>query len=576
MKLKYWTYALAIATGTLCSCADFLSEDPKGNITTNYSETEEGCERLVLSLYNTHRDFIERFWMFGSLGADEQLVAVNGNDWRYFGEYFDTQMINNGWNRDFWKNLYNSLNVTNLATEIVERADIKKEEKRTELKAEIHALRAFYLWVIAETYGDGAHFSIESTAGVKTIGYQPGVAVFYKQMLDDLNIASKGLKQPQASQWGRMNEGIRKFIQMKVLMSLAGYTDDIISKAGYTKERCYTDALALATSIRTDYKYKLLDDYTKIFDVDNQINDEIIWSVQYSTDKTYTYSDVDFGLHRYGVGWYNKSAVDNKAITTLWSHSLYYGREYRWSMPSLHMIQNFNQYDKRLYGSLQEYWCWIPTDWNQKPDYTDTVLVRHFRSVTDEEVAAGRKRAETHPLGHEQFVEGLNHMYNMQTGEPTMNGRSCYHTNLKLLDSSREFAKDEKGHKDLIWFRLGEVYLAEAELNMYLGNRQKAADLITELRKRAMMTGHEEALKVTPDMITLDFILDENMRELSMEGFRWYTLKRTGKLLERALKYNPDVKDKMKAYHVNRPIPQNEVDVVTNKDEFQQLPDYRK
>lgn len=167
-------------------------------------------------------------------------------------------------------------------------------------------------------------------------------------------------------------------------------------------------------------------------------------------------------------------------------------------------------------------------------------------------------------------------MYNLQTGEPTMNGRSCYHTNLKLLDSSREFAKDEKGHKDFIWFRLGEVYLSQAELYMYMGQKEEAAKVITELRKRALTEGHEEALKVTPDMITLDFILDEYMRELCMEGFRWYTLKRTGKLLERALKYNPDVKDKMKAYHVTRPIPQNEVDVVTNKDEFHQLPEYDK
>ena len=117
MKLKYWTFIIALYAGSLCSCSDFLSEDPKGNITTNYSETEEGCERLVLSLYNTHRDFLERLYLFGSMGADEQLVAVNGNDWRYFGEYFDTQMINNGWNRDFWKQLYNSLNVANLATE---------------------------------------------------------------------------------------------------------------------------------------------------------------------------------------------------------------------------------------------------------------------------------------------------------------------------------------------------------------------------------------------------------------------------------------------------------------------------
>ena len=110
----------------------------------------------------------------------------------------------------------------------------------------------------------------------------------------------------------------------------------------------------------------------------------------------------------------------------------------------------------------------------------------------------------------------------------------------------------------------------------YIGQKEEAAKVITELRKRALTEGHEEALKVTPDMITLDFILDEYMRELSMEGFRWYTLKRTGKLLERALKYNPDVKDKMKAYHVTRPIPQNEVDVVTNKDEFHQLPEYDK
>jgi len=573
MKIKYWTITLLLFIGFV-SCDSYLEEDSKGNITTNYSETAEGCERLVLSLYNTHRDFLERLYLFSAFGADEQLVAVNGNDWRYFGEYFDTQMINNGWNRDFWKQLYNSLNVANLAVETIETADLK-EDKRSELKAEAHALRAFYFWIIIETYGDGAHFTLESTKGVKTIGYQPGTGAFYKQIMDDLNMAATGLKAPKDNLWGRMNEGVYKFIRMKALMSLAGYSDDIISKAGYSKQQCYTEALSMAKSIRTDYNYKLLEDYEQIFAVENQINDEIIWSVQYSTDNKYN-GGTDNGLHRYGVGWYNKSAVDNAPILTLWSHSLYYGREYRWSMPSLFMIKNFSLYDKRLYGSLQEYWCWIPDDWNQKPVLSDTVLIRRFTPVSDAEVEAGRKRADTHPLGHALYVEGINHMYNLETGEPTMNGRSCYHTNLKLLDSSREFGKDEKAHKDFIWFRLGEVYLAEAELQMYLGNNAEAANLINQLRKRALMEGHENELQVTADMINLDFILDENMRELSMEGFRWYTLKRTGKLLERALLHNPDVRSKMKPYHINRPIPQNEIDVVSNKDEFMQLPDYRK
>ena len=88
MKLKYWTFIIALYAGSLCSCSDFLSEDPKGNITTNYSETEEGCERLVLSLYNTHRDFLERLYLFGSMGADEQLVAVNGMTGQLFRRIF--------------------------------------------------------------------------------------------------------------------------------------------------------------------------------------------------------------------------------------------------------------------------------------------------------------------------------------------------------------------------------------------------------------------------------------------------------------------------------------------------------
>lgn len=573
MKMKYLSIILSFVV-CFIACDSFLEEDPKGDITTNYSVTAEGCEKLVLSLYNTHRDFLERLYLFGSVGTDEQLCAVNGTEWRYLGDYYDTQMINNAWNRDFWKQLYNSLNVSNLAIEIIEVADLT-EEKRIELRAEAHALRAFYFWIIVETYGDGAHFSTESTSGVKTIGNQAGVAAFYKQIMEDLTIASIGLKKPKESKWGRMNEGVCKFIQMKALMSLAGYANDIVSSAGYSKEQCYNEALKLTNSLRSDYSYKLLDDYSSVFDVQNQINDEIIWSVQYSTDNKYNEGGSN-GLHRYGIGWYNKSAVDNKDITTLWSHTLYYGREYRWIMPSLYMVQNFSLYDKRLYGTLQEYWCWVPTDWNQKPVLEDTVLIRRFVPVSDEEVEQGRRRAETHSLGHALFVEGINHMYNLETGEPTINGRSCYHSYLKLMDPSREFAKDEKGHKDFIWFRLGEVYMAEAELLMYMGRNAEAADRINELRQRALVEGHENKLKVTADMIDLDFILDEYMRELSTEGFRWYTLKRTNKLYERAIKYNPDVRQRMKPYHVNRPIPQNEIDVVSNKDEFMQLPDYRK
>ena len=58
----------------------------------------------------------------------------------------------------------------------------------------------------------------------------------------------------------------------------------------------------------------------------------------------------------------------------------------------------------------------------------------------------------------------------------------------------------------------------------------------------------------------MDFIMDERARELLGEMFRWFDLKRWGKLVERVRLYNPDGAPNIKNYHVLRPIPQNQID----------------
>lgn len=87
-------------------------------------------------------------------------------------------------------------------------------------------------------------------------------------------------------------------------------------------------------------------------------------------------------------------------------------------------------------------------------------------------------------------------------------------------------------------------------------------------------------LKKSQDMlvkasdITLDFLLDERAREFIGEQLRWFDLKSTGKLLERVVKYNPDAAPNLKAYHLLRPIPRVEIDVLQNKSEFIQNTGY--
>ena len=90
-----------------------------------------------------------------------------------------------------------------------------------------------------------------------------------------------------------------------------------------------------------------------------------------------------------------------------------------------------------------------------------------------------------------------------------------------------------KTFTDQYFFRLAEAYLLRAEAYVNKGDKNKAADDINELHKRA------NAKPCTADQMNLDYILDERLRELACEEKRRLTLSRVGKLAERIKKYNP-------------------------------------
>ncbi len=82
-------------------------------------------------------------------------------------------------------------------------------------------------------------------------------------------------------------------------------------------------------------------------------------------------------------------------------------------------------------------------------------------------------------------------------------------------------------------------------------------------------------MQITPAQVTLDFILDERAREFAGEQLRWFDLKRTGKLIDRVKALNPDVAPNIQAFHTVRPIPQSQLDAVTNRTEFNQNQGYQ-
>jgi len=152
--------------------------------------------------------------------------------------------------------------------------------------------------------------------------------------------------------------------------------------------------------------------------------------------------------------------------------------------------------------------------------------------------------------------------------------------------------------------KFSELYLVAAEAAVKAGNNDAARKALLPLRERAgrwnyvvnqgspselfNMSGDDlrklpviadysaEMAAATPQTITIDYILDERLRELWGEGYRWHDLVRTQKWNERGDKYitcdnfsnNKHTFDRViEKYQYLRPIPTGQITALEMTDE---------
>ena len=113
-------------------------------------------------------------------------------------------------------------------------------------------------------------------------------------------------------------------------------------------------------------------------------------------------------------------------------------------------------------------------------------------------------------------------------------------------------------YTDQYYLRLAETYLLRAEAYLKKGLLSSAADDINAVRTRA------NATPIVDAEVTLDYILDERARELSLEEERRITLHRTGTLVERVQLYNELNGDEITDANNLWPIPATEIEANIN------------
>ena len=133
----------------------------------------------------------------------------------------------------------------------------------------------------------------------------------------------------------------------------------------------------------------------------------------------------------------------------------------------------------------------------------------------------------------------------------------------KFLDNVYDpaYPTHDISDRDAIVIRLAEMYLVKAECQLYTANGTAAMGTINALRQVRAISGKDNTLSGTA---TLETVLNERAIELCGEQQRWFDLKRTHTLVDHVKKYNAQGAGQIKDYHYLRPIPQSQIDAVTN------------
>ncbi|GAA4319527.1 RagB/SusD family nutrient uptake outer membrane protein [Compostibacter hankyongensis] len=376
-KIPYLIIAAALLLGS--SCKKFLEEEPTGFITPNTPLSSEKVARaLANGPYSSMQGFLAgqpssyggNTWnlmefMTGKSNSDlGQTGFVNFQTLTYNSTsfYFDT----------WWQQMYLGIGKCNLALQKIPdiTAPGLTDEAKTNMLAEVHALRALYYFFLVRMYGAVPKVTeLPKDLNGLNLPRTPAKAIYDSIIIPDLLTAEKSTL-PWRDEGGRISMGAVKSILADVYLTYAGaaikggnqyYAEsakrslEVIQKGGYTLFPEYTDMIKPANKNKGEFILQVqyaasvpsvnpltplnvpnysgisayADEYGSVFPTDQFINsfpagDKRVAEKQffYTSYKKKGSSEIITFKHHYIYKWFDVNAITETAKSDL-NYTLY-------------------------------------------------------------------------------------------------------------------------------------------------------------------------------------------------------------------------------------------------------------
>ncbi|MFK7948994.1 MAG: RagB/SusD family nutrient uptake outer membrane protein [Saprospiraceae bacterium] len=521
---------------SLTSCENFLTEDNRSNVDADsYYSTADGFDALVNANYAQLRSIYGgEAWLFAA-GTD-MYAEGRSQEPPGLSQYTDLGPSSSGVDH-----LYNTCyRAIQLANQAMSYSTSTEQTSILENRiGEVRFLRANAYFLLVQTYGGVPLVTDAINEPVLEFDRNSAEEV-YTYIISELEAALTQVA--DGSYTGRANKRAVQHLLGKVYLTRGyesfGASSDFTTAAGLLDDAIGGQGLNLP--------------FADVFAPGNDDNEEVIFSVQYSAGSV-SVDPFELG-HRqssYFGPYQGGSEVAGDApyrfynlCPTDYAIGLFTQDDERWDGTFMHTVYDryYDHYDVSDHSSLGVFHFYAP-QWHTVADSAAYVLAN--------------PNAQYH--GHGSYSAQI-----VSGDYETIPVR-------KFDDPTAPF--DDGGQtstRDIFLSRLADTYLLAAEAHLQAGDAGTALARLNVVRQRA---GVADATA-----IDIDYILDERGRELLGEYHRWFDLKRTGKLVERAAAHHYLIEESNfnganGELKILRPIPQSALDLNQNRN-FPQNPAY--
>lgn len=602
------------------SCSKVLDEQPKTIYTPDFFTTQMGVEGGLTALYAQLRYLYGNAYYYNILttGTDEATygASADGNFKSADLSGAEALLPNNANSQNLWGQAFTYINT---ASGIIENAENVGLDKS--MIAEARFFRAFDYFQLVQTFGGvpldlGAGELAFNNKAIRESVRNTVPEVYTKAIFPDLKTAMIDLPDvPRLT--GTLTKNVARLFLAKAYLTYAWWLENPNGIAtypecprtdpdGHDAKWYFQQAYDLSLlGIENPGPYGLMEHFWEISDGAHDRNKEIMLYADH-TENSEQYNGASLTYGSGGgadnfAGWMlnwnypGMAAKDNNGNSmnpVLRTDQQTCGRPWSRMAPTHEAIATFTDKNKdsRYDGTFVYVFL---TNWERGGNKAEYVVGANGAHIGKNE-AFLVFLTEEDPSVEYNYDSGISMLgqspnYDYFVVNPTGSSRLMYPKIWKLgpyRTNTTGTGQPNASHaRPFNIAKFSEFYFIAAEAAVKGATGSKSArELINVLRARAGKWNYSvnwdkqvnadysnELTAATPSTITIDYILDERMREYYGDGFRWFDLVRTQTWDKRAGKYTVCGTNKsdhtpvthtreIEKYHYLRPIPKSQLD----------------